>query len=157
MIHLPETKLSDTNKDTDMTTRLTVSLTRHDGQAGGGETAATCQMEIDIDDEVNADAGRLSDRLQQAFTVCRRQVDRELASGPGDLVENRHAKSHARSGPDPRPATEAQVRAIHAIASKTNTRLASHLDEVYGVSSPQHLTLKQASELIGKLKDQLVH
>jgi hypothetical protein len=114
-------------------------------------------MEIDIDDEVNADVGLLSDRLHQAFAVCRWQVDRELASRPDGNVENRHFKSHARSGPDPRPATEAQVRAIHAIASKTNTRLASHLDEVYGVSSPQHLTLKQASELIGKFKDQLVH
>ena len=156
MIHLPETKLSDTNKDTDKTTRLTVSLTRQDSQPGDGNSAATCQMEIDIDDEVNADAGRLSDRLQQAFAVCRRQVDRELASRPGDIVENRHARSHAGSGPDPRPATEAQVRAIHAIASKTKTRLASHLDEVYGVSSPQRLTLKQASELIGTLNEQLV-
>ncbi|ELP35902.1 hypothetical protein [Rhodopirellula baltica] len=157
MIHLPETKLSDTNKDTDMTTRMMVSLTRHDGKATGGETAATCQLEIDIDDEVNADAGRLSDRLQQAFAVCRRQVDRELAGRPDGDFENRHDKSLARSGSHPRPATEAQVRAIHAIASKTNTRLASHLDEVYGVSSPQRLTLKQASELIGKLKEQLIH
>ncbi|MCR9209721.1 MAG: hypothetical protein NXI28_15925 [bacterium] len=49
-----------------------------------------------------------------------------------------------------------QAGAIHAIASETNTRLASHLEEVYGVPSPQRLTLRQASELIGKLKEQIV-
>ncbi|MCR9207640.1 MAG: hypothetical protein NXI28_05380 [bacterium] len=149
-----------------MTTRMTVSLTRHDGQAGGGNTAATCQMEIDVDDGVVADDRMLSDRVHQAFTVCRREVERELASGTqsnaGDLRSRGHSvngshssPTNGRTGSDPRPATEAQVRAIHAIASKTNTRLASHLEN-YGVPSPQRLTLRQASELIGKLKEQLV-
>lgn len=150
-----------------MTTRMMVSVTRQDGQLGGGNTAATCQMEIDIDDGWDIDTGLLSDRVHQAFAACHRQVDRELAtcsdarsggqSSGGRVANVNHSpKSNGRSSSDPRPATEAQVRAIHAIASKTNTRLASHLDEVYGVSSPQRLTLKQASELIGKLKEQLV-
>ncbi len=54
-----------------------------------------------------------------------------------------------------REATDAQVRAIHAIASKANVSLASHLDSEFGVASPKQLTLRQASDLIEALKGRL--
>ncbi|WP_231617909.1 hypothetical protein [Novipirellula aureliae] len=54
-----------------------------------------------------------------------------------------------------REATEAQIRAIHAIASKANVHLASQLETDFAVSTPKQLTLRQASDLIEKLKSRL--
>lgn len=48
-------------------------------------------------------------------------------------------------------ATAAQVRAIHAIASRNGVQLESVLSE-FGVGKPEELTVKAASELIDKLK-----
>ncbi len=75
-------------------------------------------------------------------------------------VTGRHGGDDDGSQPRPqtsraRPATDAQIRAIHAIASKANVVLASELDTEFGVASPQSLTLQQASEMIEKLKGQL--
>jgi len=152
-----------------MTTRLSVGITRKVGQPNYGSACATCQLEVEIDNRlITEDQQTLTDRIRRTFEICRREVDQELS---GHLVSpprqpdtvNGYA-SHSNGTPQPkpspsptrqRPATEAQVRAIHSIASKANVRLASQLDADFGVSSPQSLTLKQASELIEKLKSQL--
>jgi len=47
------------------------------------------------------------------------------------------------------------VRAFRTIASKANIHLASQLTDDFGVGVPQQLTIRQASDLIEKLKGQL--
>ncbi|TWT56537.1 hypothetical protein [Allorhodopirellula solitaria] len=150
-----------------MTTRLSVGVTRKVGQPNYGSACATCQLEIEIDSTLmNDHADTLTERIRRTFAICRREVDTELSqhaasqpseprkvNGPtnGTVIHSNARPSTNRV----RPATDAQIRAIHAIASKANVRLASELDAEFGVGSPQSLTLQQASELIEKLKSQI--
>ncbi|MCM2371883.1 regulatory protein GemA [Aporhodopirellula aestuarii] len=150
-----------------MTTKLSVGVTRKVGQPNFGSACATCQLEIEIDNSLmNDHADTLTERIRRTFDLCRQEVDRELmrhADGSHSRPEAINGNVRARNGSSPqptqarraRPATDAQIRAIHAIASKANVRLASELDAEFGVASPQSLTLQQASELIEKLKSQL--
>ncbi|WP_404308173.1 hypothetical protein [Neorhodopirellula lusitana] len=142
-------------------------MTRKVGRPNFGSACATCQLEIEIDHTVmNDHADPLTERIRRTFDLCRQEVDRELlhhADGPSSRpeaingnVRTRNGTSQPQSQPSRvRPATDAQIRAIHAIASKANVRLASELDAEFGVASPQSLTLRQASDLIEMLKAQL--
>ncbi len=150
-----------------MTTRLSVGISRKIGQPNFGSACATCQLEIEIDNTLmNDHSDTLTERIRRTFELCRREVEHELSlttSNGADTgntirahVHGRVATSHPAAGHSrARPATDAQIRAIHAIASKANISLASELDVEFGVSSPQSLTIAQASELIEKLKGQL--
>lgn len=115
---------------------------------------------------MNDHADTLTERIRRTFELCRREVEHELsltASSGGHNVFSLRGTTNvattakpSRNGHSrPRPATEAQIRAIHAIASKANVKLASELDTHFGVDTPQSLTIRQASELIEKLKRQL--
>ncbi|WP_404308201.1 hypothetical protein [Neorhodopirellula lusitana] len=150
-----------------MTTKLSVGVTRKVGRPNFGSACATCQLEIEIDHTLmNDHADPFTERIRRTFDLCRQEVDRELlqhADGPSSRREAINGNVRTRNGtsqPQPqasrvRPATDAQIRAIHAIASKANVRLASELDAEFGVASPQNLTLRQASDLIEKLKGQI--
>lgn len=150
-----------------MTTRLSVGITRKVGQPNYGSACATCQLEIEIDNTLmNDHSDTLTERIRRTFDVCRREVETELlqhaSSQPVEpRTVNGHSNGHVSnsmpktSQSRSRPATDAQIRAIHAIASKANVRLASELDAEFGVGSPQSLTLQQASEMIEKLKSQI--
>lgn len=150
-----------------MTTRLNVGVTRKVGQPNFGSTCATCQLEVEIDNTLMmGDADTLTERIRRTFDICRREVEHELSQQsvmPVKSPETVNGHAVVRNGSAPskpassrsRPATDAQIRAIHAIASKANVRLASELDAEFGVASPQSLTLQQASKLIEQLKSQL--
>jgi hypothetical protein len=154
-----------------MTTKLTVGIIRKHGQPNYGSMGAECHLEIEIDcRHVDADQSGLSDQIRQAFAVCRHEVEHELHSGMPigtAVLETVPARRNGQAGrgndghaskPNGRPtrsATDAQVRAIHAIASKANVRLASALNDEFGVSSPSQLTIRQASDLIESLKSRL--
>ncbi len=150
-----------------MTTRLSVGITRKIGQPNFGSACASCQLEIEIDNSLmNDHADTLTERIRRTFDICRREVEAELLQhSVSPANEGRTVNGHANgcvvdasSKPHAsrvRPATDAQIRAIHAIASKANVRLASELDSAFGVASPQSLTLQQASSLIEKLKSQI--
>ncbi len=152
-------------------TKIHVGIARKIGQPNFGSVGAECRLEIEIDSNLlRSPDETLPRRIQEAFNVCRREVDRELQSAPtidavttkaprpinGHVDEPRIGKRPAQMAQRARPATEAQIRAIHAIASKAKVQLASQLDENFGVGTPNKLTLRQASELIEKLKAQLI-
>lgn len=52
----------------------------------------------------------------------------------------------------PRLATPAQVKALQAIAGRGRVSLAAELQRQYGLRQPQQLTLRQASQMIDRLK-----
>lgn len=154
-----------------MTTKLTVGITRKHGQPNFGSVGAECCLEIDIDSRlVDADQGVLSDHIRQAFAVCRHEVEHELRTGMpidvatcqpvparinGQAGQDSQRHSGNSNGKSSRLATDPQVRAIYAIASKANVQLASELDSSFGVSTPKQLTIRQASDLIELLKSRL--
>jgi hypothetical protein len=71
--------------------------------------------------------------------------------------ETRRALSkRTGSNSNGRKASEAQVRAIHAIAAEhglSDQQLRDMLREKYGTDTPESLSLKNASAVIGLLKD----
>jgi hypothetical protein len=69
------------------------------------------------------------------------------ANGNGRTDAVSAGRSRAR-----KPGTENQVRAIRSIARRQNADLDGLLRQDFGVELPEELSLKQASELIDKLK-----
>ena len=131
---------------------------------------------------LDGDQRHLQERLRQALTVCRQVVERELAGdgpvqgvpqdrvgSPPDpstratrrpapaaagtdssaIVEGAHSGGDSGS---PRLATPAQVKALQAIAGQGRLSLAAELQRQYGLRQPQQLTLRQASQMIDRLK-----
>lgn len=154
--------------------KIHVGIVRKVGQPNYGSVGAECRIEVEIDcNPVDSPHDDISYRIQRAFDTCRREVDRELRSAStveslatttpptallpsnGQVQTNGNVTRQSQPTQRVRPATDAQIRAIHAIASKANIRLASQLTDDFGVGSPQQLTIRQASDLIGKLKAQL--
>lgn len=150
-----------------MTSRLTIGVSQKVGQPNFGSRGASCQIEFELDSETDPDQrSQLVSRIQDAFRLCHDEVHRELQSECLPTVSS-HSEPSARPQSNKpksdngtkqsriREATEAQIRAIHAIASKANVQLTSLLGAEYDVSSPRQLSIRQASELIETLKSRL--
>lgn len=152
-----------------MTHKVTVGLQQKVGQPNFGSIGASCSIEVHLDDDEAVHPELVASRVRQAFTQCRDVIAKELslhdAVKPGEAQgrepEQRPVASRStteRSGTSnrpPRTATEAQVRAIRAIASKAGVSLASELEQGFGVRNPNQLTIAQASQLIDSLKQGL--
>ncbi|TWU37946.1 hypothetical protein Q31b_47350 [Novipirellula aureliae] len=152
-----------------MTTRITVGVRRKHGQPNFGSHGADCHIDFEIGGDPLAEPdGQLTGRIREAFHLCRQEVERELAVETTKASEqpsrdppqasqrtNGQAPAGGNGQSRIREATEAQIRAIHAIASKANVHLASQLETDFDVSTPKQLTLRQASDLIEKLKSRL--
>lgn len=153
-----------------MASKLTVGLSRKLGQPNYGSLGASCHVDIEVDTSVLLNGGEdLAIRVRQAFGICRSEVEKELAKQSGQPASTQSTASHRSlaDGSSDRPSmssksdravrgvTDAQLRAIHAIAKKANVRLASQLEDDFGVKTPARLTIRQASELIETLKQRL--
>jgi hypothetical protein len=151
-----------------MTHKVTVGLQQKIGQANFGSIGASCSIEIHLDDDDAACPEVLTSRVRQAFTQCRDCIAKELSLSeskqPGGVHSDDKQKSvdqkraperNASSDRVLRTATEAQVRAIRAIASKAGISLASELEQGFGIRDPNQLTIAQASQLIDSLKQGL--
>ncbi len=147
--------------------KVTVGLQQKIGQPNFGSIGASCSIELHLDDDEAARPEVLSSRVRQAFAQCRDCIAKELllheTTPSGDLLKSERPSSDQKRIPErstssdhaPRTATEAQVRAIRAIASKAGLSLASELEQGFGVRSPNQLTIAQASQLIDSLKQSL--
>ena len=150
-----------------MTHKVTVGLQQKIGQPNFGSIGASCSVEVHLDDDEAIRPDLVTARVRQAFAQCRECIAKELSlhelSPPSEAVTRPVANAEAKRVPDrysstdhaPRVATEAQVRAIRAIASKARISLASELEQAFGVNSPNQLTVAQASQLIDSLKQGL--
>lgn len=154
-----------------MTMKITVGLSRKIGQPHFGSLGASCQLDLELDPQTLRGQPQWAEmKIREAFTLCRQSIDAELAQHAQPDLQTHHSSpalngpshwaqepstgsSHNSSGP--RPATPAQVKAIHTIASKTGVTLASELSRRFGVAHPQQLSLRQASEMIDYLKASL--
>jgi hypothetical protein len=112
-----------------------------------------------------------------AFTICKQSIDAELAKSehadtnatvngfrPAEQpsVPSRQTYQPPASDPSvatptrqPRPATAAQIKALHTIANRAGLTLANELQQQYGLTNPQQLTIQQASRMIDHLKQSL--
>lgn len=137
--------------------KVTVGLQQKVGQPNFGSIGASCVVEVHLVDHEANDAGAIEQRIRQAFARCRRSIDDELHSlttVTGTAVATVHASQASPSATrGHRPATDKQIRAIQTIASKQGIMLASELEARFQVSTPDQLSIGQASTMIDALKD----
>ncbi|MBV09486.1 hypothetical protein [Rubinisphaera sp.] len=161
-----------------MAVTLSVGLNKKIGQPDYGSLCASCHVEFEIDRTLlDGDLEGFHHKVRSAFAACQQSVEEQLSrqqAGPASMPTNGfHQNGHHTNGnghshangnahqngngsgqTNGRLATASQVRAIHAIANKARIDLPSELNQRFGVSRPDDLTLSQASELIDAIKPQ---
>lgn len=135
----------------------------------------TAGMEVEVSGASNGED--LKDRLRKLYGLLEESIDeqiRERSERGGSAGNNGSAEERTRSrladltrGNGDRPkqegkdngngrhATQAQVKAIYAIAKDRGIEkrdLAGYLEQQFGVDSPKELTISDASRLIDELK-----
>lgn len=162
-----------------MSTKINVGLSRKIGQPNFGSLGASCHIDLEIDAQT-ASLGpeAIQRQILGAFAVCKQAIDAELAKSesqeaftaaygfhPVEQTSDSHhqafkppsnAPSAAASPRQPRPATAAQIKALHTIASRAGLILANELQQQCGLTNPHQLTIQQASHMIDHLKQSLM-
>ena len=152
---------------------LNVGLSRKKGEPNYGSRGASVNLELELDSALVADPDRLRDRIRQLFHLAKDAVDEELtangATHPNDVVPgngnghgngngmepyrmpgNGHRNQRTTNGP--RRATSSQVKAIHAIGSRSRIDVTRLVQDRFGVQRPDELSIGDASSLIDELK-----
>jgi hypothetical protein len=131
-----------------MPLKLTVAICRKIGQPNYGSRGATVGLEIEEDSSLVEQPQQLRARIVQLFRLARQSVDQELGAR-GTMPQG---SENGAAGWQPRYATPAQVRAIHAISNRLNLDLADELNRRFAVSRPEDLLLEEASQLIDAIQ-----
>jgi hypothetical protein len=128
-----------------MPLKLNIATSRKIGVPNYGSRGATVGLEIEVDSNLVEHPQQLHERIARLFRLARESVDREL--------NGQAANQNGSAGqPADRPATTAQIRALHAIASRQNLDLVEELRKRFGLYRADGLTLEQASQLIDAIK-----
>ena len=139
-----------------MTHKITVGLQQKVGQPNYGSLGATCHLELTLTNDEARNTDAITSRIRDAFTCCRDRIAEELGSDPPRPYSPDGSREQTETRPPQngriRPASEAQIRALHAIAAKHGIVLASELEAQFGVTTPAELTIRQASQMIDALK-----
>jgi hypothetical protein len=150
-----------------MPLKLAVGRSEKLGRPDYGSVGASCSVELELDGSLLADdPAAFRRRVEHAFELCRDAVQAELARASDepprsdapvngarrDSPPRRAATNSAPRNGGRRPATTAQVQAILAIARKRRLDLATELANRYGVTRPEELSLREASELLDALR-----
>jgi len=122
------------------------------------QAGATVETEL-----ASGDENSITQRLHELYAVLDKAVEHQLANGSNGHTAQASHDSQAQApangngngnGQQPvRRITEAQKKAVYAISMSRgiNGDMASYL-QPFGVDSSDDLTVKQASELIDRLK-----
>lgn len=140
-----------------MALKLSVGLCKKAGLPDYGSVGATCQVEFEVERSLlYGDGAAFQQCVTQAYTACRQAIEAELARhGNGSPNGNGHGHSGNGAGPSaPRPATQSQVRAIHSICRRQGIDITAEVQQRFGVTRPEDLDIRQASELIDAIKPQ---
>ena len=141
-------------------TKLNVGLSKKIGLPDYGSKGATCSVEIELDHAELADPNRFHANVQELFRSCRRAVEQELSrdhepvtpsNGNGRQYQPAPARNGSRRA-NGRPATHAQLRAIHAIVDRQRIDLTGELRRQFGVDRPEDLGIGEASQFIDTIK-----
>lgn len=142
--------------------KLNVGLNKKIGEANYGSRGASINVELELDGSVVTEPSKLQDRIRQLFNLVRSSLAEEL-NGNGNHVDqpgnNGQNNNQTGNGPSQasqkpgRPATQSQVKALHAITRNQRVNLEQLLRQRFQVNRPEDLTLKQASQMIDDLKN----
>ena len=161
-----------------MPMKLNVGVSRKFGLPNYGSVGASCSLEMEVDTGLlETDPAGLQARIRHVYAAARQAVQDELVrlrtlplehnggvSSPcaASLTKDDHdhhvegngkdAQTRGNRTPSRRPATANQLRAIVAIARRRRTDLSELLRNEFDVKEPEELSLRQASQLIDRLK-----
>lgn len=127
-----------------MPLKLAVSTSRKVGEPNFGSRGATVGLEMEVDTSLADQPRQLHERIRRLFRLAKQSVDQELGCA---------AESASQTTPElTRPATQRQLRAIQAIASRRSINIADELQRQFGVGRLEDLSLRDASRLIATIE-----
>jgi hypothetical protein len=122
---------------------------------------------MELDSSLVNDSAKLQERIRQLFGLVRSSLAEELNGNHGHSAQPSNGPPNPDTAPNgsqsalqpanhpnppARPATQSQVRALHAICKNQRLNLNQLLRERYNVGRPEDLSIKEASQLIDSLK-----
>ena len=155
-----------------MPMKLNVGLSRKVGEPNFGSRGASVNLELELDNGLVEEPERLRERIRQLYQLAKASVDEELnghahqAGNNGDgqtagfdqyrMTNNGNGSrnGHSSNGHGPRRATNSQVKAIHAIASRNRIDVTRLVQDRFNVQRPDDLSISDASTLIDQLKSE---
>jgi hypothetical protein len=129
-----------------MPLKINIAMSRKVGAPNYGSRGATVGLETEADASLVNQPRELQERVARLFRLAKEAVDWQL---DGPLPAGRQT---AHGDAAVRPATPAQVRAIHGIASSRQLDLVAELTSRFAVERPDDLTVEQASQLIDAIQ-----
>lgn len=122
-------------------------------------SSRSCSAGIEVEVAEGTNPAALQEKLKKLYGLLELAVDEQL-NAPRNVPDRgkQHSSpfSSGSNGGNGRSATEAQVRAILAIASDKGigqSELKRGLEREYGVEAPDMLNIRQASDVIDRLKN----
>jgi hypothetical protein len=134
-----------------MPAKLNVGVTRKISDGHYGSRGASVSLEIELDHQITREPVQLHAQMAQLFRLVQQAVSAELERSAAPLPGPAQASKVTPSGEE-RPATRAQIKAVQNSAQQKGADLAALLQQHFGVCSPEELTVRQASALIGSLR-----
>ena len=141
-----------------MPLKLNVGLSRKVGERNYGSRGASVNIEVELGSALIKNTGKLQERIRQLFALVRASLCEELnGAGQHQVVgsTNGTGANGSQTSPPPaaaRPATQAQVKALAAIAQRQNLSLSQVVKDRFQRDRPEELSLRQASQLIDEMK-----
>lgn len=119
-------------------------------------SSRSCSASIEVEVTEGTNPTALQEKLKKLYGLLELAVDKQL-SAPRNVPDRKQRSPFSGSnGGNGRSATEAQVRAILAIAADkgiSESELRRGLEREYGVQQPDKLNIRQASDVIDRLKN----
>ena len=142
--------------------QLEIGLSKKLGMPNFGSKGASVSLTIPADVVLLERPEELRRRIASLFASARQAVERELASTdrpPDDRLEGGASAASSEAPQEwepsetrlPPPASDRQVRALHAICRRTGRNVYRICQERFGLARPQELDAGQASQLIDEL------
>jgi hypothetical protein len=142
-----------------MPLKLQVGLQQKVGLPAYSSLGASCHVELELDGQLlERSPGTFQHEVERAFAACREAVQTELARQQPATQNGQtpHTTNGHRAQTDAaRRATQSQLRALRAIASRHGFDLAADVQQRFGIAQPEELDLQQASQLIDELNHTL--
>ena len=132
-----------------MPMKINCGFSKKVGEANYGSRGASVNLELEAEADLVASPQRLHDRIRQLFRLAKDSVEEEL-NGNDPATAPADGNGHQRQHPS-RPATQSQLRAIHAIADRRRVDLTGLLQRRFQIDQPDGLSITEASTLIDEL------
>jgi hypothetical protein len=135
---------------------MNVGLNRKITDNNYGSRGASVNVELELDSGLVNEPAKLQEKIRQLFGLVRTSLVEELNGGGQPVSTGNGQQANGNTGQKtnaPRPATQSQVKAIHAIARNQGLNVAQLLRDRFHVAKPDDLTISEASQLIDQLKN----